>query len=508
MKRRFVKKLIAVCMCGLLAATMIITPSGYASAEEPQGTEAEDNRVVVKSVGGVEFQTEPSDTAEVSPVLYVDETEADYICVASVRDGVSLKYEDTAAIASTISTVTGKDGAEVTDVTVTSDDVMRAEGDVVIGEYAGRFVLYEDANTQYVALKGCKEVDEDSVQNFIDSVSYTGEESDLYSEENLLDTLTLLAGEFTTAPAGCLSYDEETEVFRIGSQTISLVSTDKEIEEDLTAEQISDELHEFGTTLAKKIVTDKDGREWVVKKIEDAEGQIGLYAATSFNHKVYMFSVEPEDNAGDMDVLMASITSLTEQASISELKEGETVASNGGGNTGNGGSSNTNSGSGNGGSANTGTGSGGNSSGSGSGSGSGSASGGNGYNPDPNNEAWVEPEEPFYTTDGYQIVDLINQNIMCNVAPMSDGTPASVYWSSTAEAVAKRRAKEISVNYSHAGAEGLENIGMGGYSRCSSWFWAWYESPGHYETMCASGGCAYACYYCNGNYYAVYVGGY
>lgn len=496
MKRRFVKNLIAVGMCGLLAATMIITPSGYASAEEPQGTEAEDNRAVVKSVGGVEFQTEPSDTAEVSPVLYVDETEADYICVASVRDGVSLKYEDAAAIASIISTVTGKSDVAVTDVTVTEDDVMRAEGDVVIGEYTGRFVLYEDANTQYVALKGYKETDEVSVQNFIDSVSYTGEESDLYSEENLLDTLTLLAGEFTTAPAGCLSYDEEADIFRIGSQTISLVSTDKEIEEDLTTEQISDELHEFGTTLAKKIVTDKDGRDWVVKKIEDGEGQIGLYAATSFNHKVYMFSVEPEDNAGDMDVLMASITSLTEQASISELKEGEIVASNnGGGNTGNGGSSNASSGSGNGESANTGTGSGGNSSG----------SGGNGYNPDPNNEAWVEPEEPFYTTDGYQIVDLINNNVMPNVPPDPEGNRGSVYWSSAAEAVAKRRAKELSVNYCHS-EEYTENIGMGGNERCSDWFWLWYNSPGHYGTMCISGGCAYACYYCNGTYYAVYIG--
>lgn len=504
MKRRFVKNLIAVCMCGLLAATMIITPSGYASAEEPQGTEAEDNRVVVKSVGGVEFQTEPSDTAEVSPVLYVDETDADYICVASVRDGVSLKYEDAAAIASIISTVTGKSDVAVTDVAVTEDDVMRAEGDVVIGEYTGRFVLYEDANTQYVALRGCKEADEDSVQNFIDSVSYTGEESDLYSEENLLDTLTLLAGEFTTAPAGAIFYNEEEDSFVVGSEKIFLVSTDKEIEEDLTTEQISDELHEFGTTLAKKIVTDKDGREWVVKKIEDGEGQIGLYAATSFNHKVYMFSVEPEDNAGDMDVLMVSITSLTEQASISELKEGETVASNGGGNTGNGGSSNTNSGSGNGGSANTGTGSGGNSSGGGSGSGS----GGNSYNPDPNNEAWVEPEEPFYTTDGYQIVDLINQNIMANSPPNPiTGEPASVYWSSAAEAVAKRRAKELSVSYCHTG-ECIENIGMGGNERCSDWFWLWYNSPGHYATMCTVGGCAYACYYCNGTYYAVYVAGF
>ena len=490
MKRRFVKNLIAVGMCGLLTAAMIITPSGYASAEEPQGAEAEDNRVTVKSVGGVEFQTEPSDTAEVSPVLYVDETETAYVCVASVRDGVSLKYEDAAAIASTISTVTGKDGAKVTDVTVTSDDVMRAEGDVVIGEYTGRFTLYEDANTQYVAVKGYKEVDEDSVQNFIDSVSYTGEVSDLYSEENLLDTLTLLAGEFTTIPAGCLSYDKEADVFRIGSQTISLVSTDKEIEEDLTTEQISDELHEFGTTLAKKIVTGKDGKEWVVKKIEDGEGQIGLYAATSFNHKVYMFSVEPEDNAGDMDVLMASITSLTEQASISELKEGGTVASNSGGDKKNDGGS------------------------SGGDDGGKKPGGDSTENPTPPSEpATEEPEPPappaegYYTSDGYQIVDLINENIMANAPLDPEGNRGLVYWSSAAEAVAKRRAKEISTNFCHTG-EYTENIGMGYSGTCSEWFWIWYNSPGHYNTMCFTGGCAYACYYYNGYYYAVYIADY
>lgn len=489
MKRRSIKKFITIGLCGLLAVSVVVAPrQDTSSADEISET--------VDYVDNMQFAIEVSDTAKITPELYLDETDAMYVYAGQVWNGVSVKYKDINDAKELIEAATGK---TVDDIKADDgNEDLEYSGTIVVDGYDGVFKIAEAAGCQYLYIYGFKntgDADQDEAnkaktKEFLGTAGIRTEGSSLYTDDTLGDTVTVLDGEFSTALTGAFTYDTDADVFRVGDEAISLVSTDTEITEDLTPEEISGQLHDIGTTLMKWTLTDKDGREWVMKKIENADGKIGIYAATSFNHRVYMFSAEPEEIKGDSDIFTKSIKTLVEHSSIAE-PAADTANSNSGGESSGGGSSNAGGGSG---------------SGSGTTATSGDNSGGGGNptpvpgSPDP------APAEGYYTTDGYQIVDLINNNVMPGKVN-SQGEQGSVYWSSAAEAIAKRRAKEISTNFSHEGSVGAENIGMGANSSCSDWFWMWYNSPGHYGTMCMTGGCAYACYCYGGTYYAVYVVG-
>lgn len=490
MKRRSIKKFITIGLCGLLAVSVVVAPrQDTSSADEISET--------VDYVDNMQFAIEMSDTAKITPELYLDETDAMYVYAGQVWNGVSVKYKDINDAKELIEAATGK---AVDDIKADDGNAdLEYSGTIVVDGYDGVFKIAEAAGCQYLYIYGFKntgDADQDEAnkaktKEFLGTAGIRTEGSSLYTDDTLGDTVTVLDGEFSTALTGAFTYDTDADVFRVGDEVISLVSTDTEITEDLTPEEISGQLHDIGTTLMKWTLTDKDGREWVMKKIENADGKIGIYAATSFNHRVYMFSAEPEEIKGDSDIFTKSIKTLVEHSSIAE--PAADTNSNSGGESSGGGSSNAGGGSGSGSGTTAAT------------SGDNSGGGGNPTpvpgSPDP------APAEGYYTTDGYQIVDLINNNIMPGKVD-SSGVQGSVYWSSAAEAVAKRRAKEISTNFSHEGSVGIENIGMGPNSSCADWFWMWYNSPGHYDAMCFTGGCAYACYCVNGQYYAVYVGGF
>lgn len=82
-----------------------------------------------------------------------------------------------------------------------------------------------------------------------------------------------------------------------------------------------------------------------------------------------------------------------------------------------------------------------------------------------------------------------------------------VEWDDTLAAEASKRAQEITINFSHDGANYLENIFSGNTGDINDWFEGWWASDGHRLTMMNAdlNSCACCFLHKDGQYYVVFV---
>lgn len=276
-----------------------------------------ENPIVDLSIG----PENPQKTAMVvsSPNWYYQTDETNFYYAAKrITDGISIGYlvnED--AFAESVKNALGFETCTIVNTQTVENTGMKAIvgainysvnelNNLEVQSYSGSVCMIQYEDRQYIVVYGMgpEYYSANLATELINTIRYTGAPSSMFtptaSNEPVLICNNSL--QVDTCPAIICVGDD---TFYCITDEITVSAMDNPTGSSMTQNDIITYLQQFGDTMDRFLVTDKDGHEWVCKLVYSEENEIMYYCGAYINNKLYVYS--------------ATVTSLE---SINVLKNG------------------------------------------------------------------------------------------------------------------------------------------------------------------------------------------